>query len=158
MDGSRGARSQRHRQWPPCSWPPKRVPTRPALAESLPPSVGKLLDRVGVRSAVDAAGFVRATGNTVWWGTADARVESFGAGSLGWQVRRDTFDTAVCEQAGGVDGRAEVEIEGRRTYVGTCAGGVRTYHVHLPDSDVIVSMQSVGEGRYGERVVAGLAE
>ena len=80
-----------------------RAPARPALAESLPPSVGKLLDRIGVRSAVDAAGFVRATGNTVWWGTGDARVESFGAGSLGWQVRRDTFDTlllAEAEQAG----------------------------------------------------------
>ena len=80
-----------------------RAPARPALAESLPPSVGKLLDRVGVRSAVDAGGFVRATGNTVWWGTSDARVESFGAGSLGWQVRRDTFDAlllAEAEQAG----------------------------------------------------------
>jgi 2-polyprenyl-6-methoxyphenol hydroxylase-like FAD-dependent oxidoreductase len=45
-----------------------RAPARPALAESLPPSVGKLLDRIGVRGAVDAADFVRATGNTVWWG------------------------------------------------------------------------------------------
>ena len=76
-----------------------RAPARPALAESLPPSVGKLLDRVGVRSAVDAAGFVRATGNTVWWGTNDARVESFGAGSLGWQVRRDRFDTVLLAEA-----------------------------------------------------------
>ena len=76
-----------------------RAPARPALAESLPPSVGKLLDRIGVRSAVDAAGFVRATGNTVWWGTSDARVESFGRGSLGWQVRRDTFDTVLLAEA-----------------------------------------------------------
>ena len=76
-----------------------RAPTRPALAESLPPSVGKLLDRIGVRSAVDAAGFVRATGNTVWWGTGQPRVESFGAGSLGWQVRRDTFDGILLAEA-----------------------------------------------------------
>src|SRR4051812_25680038 len=32
-----------------------RAPARPALAESLPPSVAKLLDRIGVRAAVDAA-------------------------------------------------------------------------------------------------------
>jgi len=76
-----------------------RTPARPALAESLPPSVGKLLDQVGVRSAVDAAGFVRATGNTVWWGTGEPRVESFGGGSLGWQVRRDTFDTVLLAEA-----------------------------------------------------------
>ena len=80
-----------------------RAPARPALAESLPPSVGKLLDRIGVRGAVDAADFVRATGNTVWWGSVEPRVESFGAGSLGWQVRRDLFDAlllAEAEQAG----------------------------------------------------------
>jgi halogenation protein CepH len=76
-----------------------RAPARPALAESLPPSVGKLLDRIGVRSAVDAADFVRATGNTVWWGSDEPRVESFGAGSLGWQVRRDTFDAVLLAEA-----------------------------------------------------------
>lgn len=73
----------------------------------------------------------------------------------GW---RDTFDAAVCEQAGGVSGNAESDIDGHHTYIGTCAGGVHTYHVHLPARDVIVSMQSTGEGRYGERVVAGLTE
>ena len=73
----------------------------------------------------------------------------------GW---RDTFDSAVCEQAGGVDGNAEADIGGRHTYIGTCAGGVHTYHVHLPARDVIVSMQGLGEGRYGERVVEGLTE
>jgi hypothetical protein len=87
-----------------------------------------------------------------------ARLKPGQFGDLFYRGWRDTFDTAVCEQAGGVDGRAEVEIEGRRTYVGTCAGGVRTYHVHLPDSDVIVSMQGAGDGGFGERVVAGLSE
>ena len=76
-----------------------RAPVRPPLAESLPPSVGKLLDRVGVRAPVDAADFVRATGNTVWWGSDEPRVESFGAGSLGWQVRRDSFDALLLAEA-----------------------------------------------------------
>ncbi len=71
----------------------------------------------------------------------------------GW---RDTFDSAVCEQAGGVDGNAEADIAGRHTFIGTCAGGVHTYHVHVPGRDAIVSVQGAGPGRFGERVVEGL--
>ena len=78
-------------------------------------------------------------------------------GDLFFRGWRDTFDEAVCEQAGGVDGHAEAEIAGRPTFIGTCAGGVHTYHVHLPEQDVIVSMQAVGDGRFGERVVEGLS-
>ena len=77
-----------------------RAPAKPALAESLPPSVGKLLERIGVRSAIDAAGFVRATGNTVWWGSPEPRIESFAAGALGWQVERDRFDELLLAEAG----------------------------------------------------------
>jgi hypothetical protein len=73
----------------------------------------------------------------------------------GW---RDTFDSAVCELAGGVDGNAEADIAGRHTFIGTCAGGVHTYHVHVPGRDAIVSMQGAGPGRFGERVVEGLTE
>ena len=76
-----------------------RAPMRPALAESLPPSTGKLLDRAGVRSAIDDAGFVRSTGNTVWWGTSEPRVEAFAVGALGWQVGRDRFDGVLLAQA-----------------------------------------------------------
>lgn len=71
---------------------------------------------------------------------------------------RDSFDTAVCEQAGGVVGNAEAEIRGRRTFIGTCAGGVRTYHVVLRDETILVSLQALGDGRLGERIVAGLTE
>jgi flavin-dependent dehydrogenase len=69
------------------------------MAESVARSVGKLLDRIGVRAAVDAASFVRATGNTVWWANREPRVESFDAGSLGWQVRRDHFDRVLIDEA-----------------------------------------------------------
>ena len=71
---------------------------------------------------------------------------------------RDSFDEAVCVQAGGVEGHAEAEIAGHETFIGSCSGGVRTYHVYLPESDVMVSMQGSGEGRYGELVVEGLRE
>jgi hypothetical protein len=87
-----------------------------------------------------------------------ARVKPGVFGDLFFRGWRDTFDSAVCEQAGGVDGNAEAEIAGRHTYIGTCAGGVHTYHVHVPARDVIVSMQGAGPARFGERVVEGLTE
>lgn len=71
---------------------------------------------------------------------------------------RDTFDAGVCEQAGGVSTRAETTIAERPVHIGTCVGGIATYHVHLADADVLVSIQGVGQGRLGERIVAGLTE
>jgi flavin-dependent dehydrogenase len=73
------------------------------LAESLPPSCRKLFDRAGVRGAIDAAGFLRSTGNTVRWGADSQRVERFADGELGYQVSRDAFDRvllAECVAAG----------------------------------------------------------
>ncbi len=71
---------------------------------------------------------------------------------------RDSYDAAACEAAGGVAGNAEAEIDGRPTYIGTCAAGARTYHVYLEGPNVIVSVTSVGDGRFGEQIVAGLRE
>ena len=71
---------------------------------------------------------------------------------------RDSFDEAVCAQSGGVEGHAEATIGGRVTFIGTCAGGVRTYHTHLEGPDRIVSLQALGEARFGERILAGLTE
>jgi flavin-dependent dehydrogenase len=75
-----------------------RAPRARTLAESLPPSASKLLDRVGVRSAVDGAGFIRATGNTARWGAGDVRVEPFLEG-LGYQLPRDRFDALLLSEA-----------------------------------------------------------
>jgi hypothetical protein len=87
-----------------------------------------------------------------------ARVKPGLFGDLFFQGWRETFDDAVCQQAGGVQGAAEATIGGRQTFIGTCAGGIQTYHVHLPEKDVIVSMQGGGPGRFGEHVVEGLNE
>ncbi|HET9083577.1 MAG TPA: hypothetical protein VFN41_04170 [Candidatus Limnocylindrales bacterium] len=87
-----------------------------------------------------------------------ARVKPGLFGDLFFRGWRDTFDTAVCQQAGGVQGAAEATIGGRQTFIGTCAGGIHTYHVHLPQQDLIVSMQGGGPKRFGERVVEGLNE
>jgi flavin-dependent dehydrogenase len=76
-----------------------RPSTRPPFAESLPPSCRKLLDPLGVSPAMDAAGFVRTTGNTVWWGEAEARRHTFGADETGYQVRRDVLDALLLDAA-----------------------------------------------------------
>ena len=82
----------------------ERDVTRPPLAESLPPSCIPLLDQVGVREAIDAAGFVRGRGNTVWWGGAPMRVEHFPLDRLGYQVERARLEEVLgaCADAEGV--------------------------------------------------------
>ena len=72
----------------------------------------------------------------------------------GW---RDTYDGAACEPAGGVRGNAESEIDGRQVFIGSCNSGVLTYHLRYGE-DVIVSLTSVGERRFGEQVVQNLGE
>jgi hypothetical protein len=71
---------------------------------------------------------------------------------------RDTFDEGACSQAGGVTGNAEAEIAGRKTYIGTCAGGLHTYHVWLPNAQRIVSISALGDRRLGEQVLRNLRE
>lgn len=148
----------------------------PALLDLLPTEIdgvpltadaataGEIATDGSVAPFIDAIAVATAFGPLATDGAADYAVVTlahlrpgvFGSAfHRGW---RDTFDAAVCEQAGGVDGNAEAEIAGHRTFIGTCAGGVRTYHVHLPGPDVLVSLQSAGERRFGEQIVAGLTE
>ncbi|MEQ1693650.1 MAG: FAD-dependent monooxygenase, partial [Gemmatimonas sp.] len=76
-----------------------RPPRGPSLAESLTPSCGKLLDRIGVLDAINRAGFVRSTGHTVQWGNTDARVEWFGSGERGWQLLSGELDRVLLREA-----------------------------------------------------------
>jgi flavin-dependent dehydrogenase len=89
----------------------------PSLAVSLPPSTAKLLALIGVQDTVDAAGFVRSSGNTVWWG-GDARVEPFAGNQHGWQVSLDALGRVLLEEA-----RASgVSIERRQVTEDEAAG------------------------------------
>jgi hypothetical protein len=70
---------------------------------------------------------------------------------------RDSYDEGACAQAGGVAARAEVGLADDRTmYVTTCVGGLRTYHAYVGEREVIVSLFSLGERRFGEQLVTGL--
>jgi hypothetical protein len=83
-----------------------------------------------------------------------------GAFSDPWfRTYRTAYDGAACDVAGGVGGQpSELEIGGRTAFVGTCVDGARTYHVRLADRDVVVSVIATGPRRFGELVIAGLAE
>ena len=111
------------------------VLTRPGsqsslLGESLPPSTRKILDRVGALQAVEAAGFVRSTGHTVWWGQSEGRVEAFPEGETGFQILRSDLDRvllALVAQAGArVEGDAtvrDVELDGDVHRIAYTIGG-----------------------------------
>lgn len=81
------------------------------------------------------------------------------AGTLGdaaFRDWRDSFDAGACSQAGGVVGNAEASIGGRTVYIGTCSGGLHTYHVLLAGRGLLISASAVGPGRLGERLVENL--
>jgi hypothetical protein len=71
---------------------------------------------------------------------------------------RDSYDKGACSQAGGVVGHAEARIGTRLTYITACSGGVHTYHVWLPERQRLVSVSAVGEGRFGEQMIAGIRD
>jgi len=73
---------------------------RPHVGESLPPSVLPWLDQLGVRGAVEAAGFLRPRGALVQWdgGLRDSSDEA--GGEPGFQVDRARFDALLLEAAG----------------------------------------------------------
>jgi hypothetical protein len=69
---------------------------------------------------------------------------------------RETYNEGACAQAGGVATNAETELGGRTVYITTCGGGLTVYHAALPERDVIVSLFSIGEGRFGEQLIRDL--
>jgi len=88
--------------------------TRPStdlrpLPESIPPSAGKLFDVLGIRAIIDAAGFVRSGGNSVWWGRGERRIEAFEHEACGWQVTTDRLERLLLDAA--IDAGARVEFK-----------------------------------------------
>jgi hypothetical protein len=70
---------------------------------------------------------------------------------------RDSYDEGACSLADGVAvGHAEAEIGGGTVYIGSCAGGVLTYHTRLEQAGILVSVHALGSRRLGEKVMAGI--
>lgn len=108
-----------------------------------------------IASAVDAGVAVDAgSGNLVYGWVVRLRPGVFN--SADFRQWRDAYDDGACAQAGGVVGRAEADIGGRTAYVTSCVTGLHTYHVWLEDQDILISASSIGEGRFGEKLLEGL--
>jgi flavin-dependent dehydrogenase len=76
---------------------------RDHIGESLPPSILRVLDLVGVRAPIEAAGFSRPRQSLIRW-SSPAVIETALAGELGFQVDRGRFDQILlaATQADGV--------------------------------------------------------
>ena len=72
----------------------------------------------------------------------------------GW---RDSYDESCLRARRRGAGNAEAEIDGRDVFIGSCANGAITYHLRYGE-DVIVSITSVGDGRFGEQLVKNLGD
>ena len=77
-------------------------------------------------------------------------------GEEAYRAWRDTYDASACAVAGGVAGNAQSTINGRVVYIGSCTGGVLTYHVRLRQGAIIVSVTSIGPMRLGEQVMKAI--
>ena len=70
---------------------------------------------------------------------------------------RDSYDAAVCANAGGVSRNAQTDIGTHTVFVGSCAGGSFTYHTRLADGAIVISINSIGPANLGRTVMERLA-
>lgn len=79
----------------------KRRFPRHQIGESLTPAILPLLDFLGVRAEVEAAGFLRMAGHSVCWGSAAPRTAYYSPDRRrrGFQCVRATFDRILLDRA-----------------------------------------------------------
>lgn len=108
-----------------------------------------------VASAINAAVAVdAASGNLLYALVVQLRPDALGeAGFRDW---RDSYDEGACADAGLDIGHGQGTLGGRTVYIGSCQGGILTYHVRLDDLGILISSWSLGEGRFGELLMSNL--
>ena len=124
------------------------APDEAALALS-DPTISEIATALDVGLAVDQAG-----GNLVTAHVVKVREGAFG--DEAFRQWRDSFDEGACAAAGGVEGRLETTIRDRTVFVTSCVAELRTYHAWIEAEGLLVSASSVGSGRFGELLMAGL--
>lgn len=107
-----------------------------------------------IATAVDGAVAFDGGANLVYSWIVRLRPGVFNDGD--YRQWRDSYDEGTCAAAGGVVGRAEATIANRQAYVTSCAAGLHTYHVWLKAEDILISASSIGEGRFGQKLLEGL--
>ena len=130
-----------------------RQPGEARLAVSVPPSTARVLEANGLSAAIAAAGFIRSSGNTVWWGVDTARVESFAGGARGWQVPLDQLERLLIDHAA-ANG---VAIE-RRPIIESDLNSESFVIDATGRSGVLARMKNLREYDPGPRTVALVAE
>jgi hypothetical protein len=74
----------------------------------------------------------------------------------GFRDWRDSYDEGACGSSSLIVGHSQTPIAGRTTYITTCSGGLRTYHVWIQDKTLLVSVSSLGSLRFGEALLLNL--
>ncbi len=62
---------------------------------------------------------------------------------------RDSYDSGACSGDSQVVGNASATVGGNTVYIGTCANGMRTYHLWLKDKGILISDSSIGDKKFG---------
>jgi hypothetical protein len=106
-----------------------------------------------IASALDAAVAVSGDNLVLAW-VVRLRPDQFTADT--YRQWRDSYDDGACAAAGGVVGHAESEIAGRTAFVTSCAAGLHTYHVWLEVPRILISASSLGQARFGEKLLGAL--
>jgi hypothetical protein len=108
-----------------------------------------------IATAVDAAVAVDSgNGNLVYALVVRLRPNTFG--DEAYRQWRDSYDQGACAAADGVVGNAEATLGGRQVFITSCVTGMHTYHVLLKDQGIVISASSIGEGRFGEKLMTNL--
>ncbi len=113
------------------------------------PDLGRNVSRVATAFAGDPAG-------TNWAYTAIVDVRPEAQSDAFYRDWQESFDQSACERAGGVTGHTTAVIAGHDVERTACGQGVRTYHVRISGTGLLVSISSLGEGLFGELEIAAL--
>jgi glucose/arabinose dehydrogenase len=134
---------------------PQAVDGVPVAIESI--AFQEALADPGFSAAVEAAAFAVVVDASDLASAVVAKPHT-GTFSDAWYADwRATYDRGACSQAGGLAATTETELgNGRILYVGTCSGGLHTYHTWLPGRGVVISAFGLGDRRFGEQLMAGI--
>jgi len=76
-----------------------QAPPAGALAQSIPPSAGRVLAELGLDAAIADAGFHPNGGNIVWWAGGTRHSEAFAPGSMGFHTDRALLEDVLVDAA-----------------------------------------------------------
>jgi hypothetical protein len=113
------------------------------------PDLGRNVSRLATAFVGDPAG-----ANWAYTAIVDVRPEARSeAFYRDWQ---ESFDQSACDRAGGVTGHTTTVIAGHTVERTACGQGVRTYHVRITGTGLLVSISALGTAGFGELEIAAL--